>query len=262
MRHLWSLLAGVVAAPLTWVLVSMGQGGSTRTVTGWLESRRYDTVDLIEPAAYLAVAGIVLGLIGTLRFSPLGPLVAGLLLIGPYAGMFADPFTVRDAVPGDWEVLGDPLPLRLPLDNGTLLLLGVLLVMATFSVQRWRRWPQLSSDQAPSPPSSDEPPSSGSALSGSALSESALAGESASPRVVEPVTVAAQVNAPAARTAPADAPAAGAAKAGAAVAGAPGAGAAVAGAPSDEAARRPVESPWSAPPPRPAGSQSASPAES
>lgn len=141
MRHLWSLLAGLAAAPLAWVLVAVGQSRSGETVAGWAETRRYDTVDLIEPAGYLAVAGIVLGLIGTLRVSPLGPLVAGLLLAAPYAALFVDPLAVRDAVPDNWEVLDRDLTLLVPLDNGTLLLLGALLVIAAFSVQRWRRWP-------------------------------------------------------------------------------------------------------------------------
>ncbi|GFJ91445.1 hypothetical protein Prum_050870 [Phytohabitans rumicis] len=135
------MLAGVVAAPLAWVLVSMGQGDSARTVNDWAASGSYNTADLIEPAIYLVVAGIVLGLIGTLRFSPLGPLVAGLLLVTPYAGLFADPFAVRDLVPDGWEVLDRAIPLEQPLDNGTLVLLGALLVIATFSAQRWRRWP-------------------------------------------------------------------------------------------------------------------------
>ncbi|BCB85103.1 hypothetical protein [Phytohabitans suffuscus] len=150
MRHLWSLLAGVVAAPLTWLLVSVGQARSSSTVAGWAEARRYDTLDLIEPAAYLAVAGILLGVIGTLRFSPLGPLVAGLALIAPYGGLFADPLAVRDAVPDNWALLDRDIPLLVPLDNGTLPLLGTLLVIAAFSVQRWRRWP-LASGYAPEP---------------------------------------------------------------------------------------------------------------
>jgi hypothetical protein len=144
------LLAGVVAAPLTWVLVSMGQSGSTRTVGRWVEARRYDTLDLIEPLAYLAVAGVLLGVIGTLRFSPLGALAAGLLLIAPYAGLFADPLAVRDAVPDGWAVLDRDIPLLVPLDNGTLPLLGALLVVAAFSVQRWRRWP-VATGYAPEP---------------------------------------------------------------------------------------------------------------
>lgn len=230
MRHLWSLLAGVIAAPLTWVLVSMGQDGSTRTVAGWVDSGRYDTVDLIEPAAYLAVAGVVLGLLGTLRFSPLGPLVAGLLLIGPYAGMFADPFAVRDAVPGDWELSGDPLVLRQPLDNGTLLLLGALLVMATFSVQRWRSWPgaagtvpepdsELSVFEAAATPSAAEETPSPAEEAPSAAEEAPSPAEE-SPPVGEPTP----------EPAPVDAPAVGA-----------------------RTGQRDSESPWTAPPAKPAG---------
>jgi hypothetical protein len=141
MRHLWSLLAGVVAVPLTWAMITLGQDGSTRTVTRWLEVGKYNGANLIEPAVYLAIAGILLGLIGTLRVSPLGPLVAGLALVTPYAGLFIDPFWMRDTVPTNWEVFGDPLPLLLPVENGTLFFLGALLLIATFSGQRWRRWP-------------------------------------------------------------------------------------------------------------------------
>ncbi|MEV4198691.1 hypothetical protein [Micromonospora globbae] len=141
MRHLWSFLAGLVVAPITWVLVTLGQDGSSRTIDRWVEIGTFNTANLIEPAVYLGVGGILLGLLGTLRISPLGPLVAGLLLVTPYVGMFVAPFAVRDAVPDGWTVFGDPLPLQLPVENGTLFLIGLLLLMATFSVQRWRRWP-------------------------------------------------------------------------------------------------------------------------
>ncbi|MFI7575265.1 hypothetical protein [Micromonospora sp. NPDC049497] len=142
MRHLWSFLAGVVVAPVTWVLVTLGQDGSARTVDRWVEIGKFNSANLIEPAVWLAVGGILLGLIGTLRTSPLGPLVAGLLLVTPYVGVFVAPFGMRDRIPDGWEVLGDPLPLRLPVENGTLFLIGVMLLMATVSAQRWRRWPR------------------------------------------------------------------------------------------------------------------------
>jgi hypothetical protein len=142
MRHLWSFLAGLVVAPVTWVLVTLGQDGSGRTIHRWVELGTYSTPNLIEPAVYLGVAGVLLGLLATLRFSPAGPTVAGLLLVIPYLGMFVAPFTVRDRVPESWKMLGDPLPLRQPLENGTLFLIGLLLLMAVFSVQRWRQWPE------------------------------------------------------------------------------------------------------------------------
>ncbi|MFU8870562.1 hypothetical protein [Micromonospora sp. SL4-19] len=152
MRHLWSFLAGLVVAPVTWVLVALGQDGSGRTVHRWVEIGTYSTPNLIEPAVYLGVAGILLGLLGTLRFSPLGPFVAGLLLVIPYVGMFVAPFSVRDQIPDGWKMFGDPLPLRQPLENGTLFLIGVLLLMAVFSGQRWRPWAGTPAAEAASTP--------------------------------------------------------------------------------------------------------------
>jgi hypothetical protein len=161
MRHLWSFLAGVVAAPIAWMLITLGQDGSSRTVTHWVEVGTFATANLIEPTVYLAVAGIVLGLLGTLRVSPLGPLVAGLLLVAPYVGMFVDPFALRDRLPTNWSVFGDKLPLLQPVQNGTLFLIGVLLLMATFSLRRWQRWPAAETDGTPPPavtaPGDDEP---------------------------------------------------------------------------------------------------------
>ncbi len=151
MRHLWSFLAGLVVAPVTWVLVTLGQDGSARTVDRWVEVGRFNSANLIEPAVWLVVGGVVLGLLGTLRVSPLGPIVAGLLLAVPYVGLFVAPFTVRDRIPAGWEFLGDPLPLRLPVENGTLFLIGLLLLMATFSGQRWRPWPRPAAGAEPPP---------------------------------------------------------------------------------------------------------------
>lgn len=152
MRHLWSLLAGIVVAPLTWCLVALGQNGSQEHVGDWVSTRRWDGVDLIEPAAYLAVAGILVGLVATLRISPVGPLVGGLLLVAAYVGLFISPLDVRDAVPDDWTVQDRHIALRVPLDNGTLALIGVLLVMAVFSADRWRRRPPAEAVAAPGAP--------------------------------------------------------------------------------------------------------------
>lgn len=156
MRHLWSFLAGLLVAPITWVLITLGQDGSAHTVNRWMERGTFNTANLIEPAVYLGVAGVLLGLLGTLRVSPLGPLVAGLLLVTPYIGMAFSPFKVLDRLPEGWAVLGDPLPLRLPVANGTLFLIGVLLVMATFSGQRWRRWSVTEPAPTPTTDTSDD----------------------------------------------------------------------------------------------------------
>lgn len=141
MRHLWSLIAGVVIAPLVWGLLAVGQPQSSATIAAWEQRDTIYTGDLLKPAAFLAAAGILLGLIATLRFSPAGALVAGLVYLVPSVGLFADPAWVRDTLPDDFKFVGQTFQPRTPLDNGTLLLLGLLLVIAALSLQRWRRWP-------------------------------------------------------------------------------------------------------------------------
>ncbi|HET8660455.1 MAG TPA: hypothetical protein VFM55_15815 [Micromonosporaceae bacterium] len=151
MRHLWSLIAGVVIAPLVWGLLAIGQPQSSETVAEWEQQDTIYTGDLLKPAAFLAVAAILLGLVATLRFSPAGALVAGLLFLAPAVGLFVDPASVRDGLPDDFTLAGQTVHVRTPLDNGTLLLLGLLLVVAAFSVQRWRRWPVAEPDAETEP---------------------------------------------------------------------------------------------------------------
>lgn len=143
MRHLWSLLAGVVAAPLAWLCLAIGQYQSSRTVAEWNEENLFDTAELIGPAAFLVGAGVLLGLVGTLRWSPVGPLVAGLLFVVPTIFMFIDPFRTLDAFSVDQQrnLLEQDYQPWLPLESGTSLVLGMLLLVAVFSRQRWRRWP-------------------------------------------------------------------------------------------------------------------------
>jgi len=147
-----------VVAPLAWGLLAMGQAGATDTVEAWIATDAFDTADLIQPAAYLAAAGILLGLIATLRLSPVGPLVAALSYLGPSVGLFIDPFAVTDAVPGDLTIAGEAVPLRTPLLNGTLLVVGALLFIAVFSAKRWRQWPAAGAAGAAVAEASDEQP--------------------------------------------------------------------------------------------------------
>jgi hypothetical protein len=161
MRHLWSLLAGVVAAPLVWLLIAAGQTQWQGTVTEWTAAGRFDTADLIVPGIFLAVAGIVLGLLATLRVSPVGPLVAGLLLLIPTVGMFIHPFDAAEMISDEdgWVLLDQAIRPRLPVGNGTLLMLSALLLIAIFSASRWRRLPAVVA--APVAVDTDVPPAPG-----------------------------------------------------------------------------------------------------
>jgi hypothetical protein len=176
MRHLLSLIAGVVAAPVAWALLAKGQDGAGDTIASWAAEHAFDTADLIVPGAYLAGTGILLGLIASLRLSPLGPLVAALGYLGLNAGLFIDPFTVRDAIPT--KILGQSIPLRTPLFNGTLLVVGALLLVAVFSAKRWRRWPSAVAPEAATEPADTTAPREqpSPATSGDSGSDAALVG--------------------------------------------------------------------------------------
>lgn len=155
MRHLWSLLAGLVAAPLAWLLIATGQHRSQAVIADWEQTGAFHTGHLIGPLIFLAVAGLMLGVLGTLRWSPAGPVAAGVLLILPTVFMVANPFNTLDALsyPQQRRFLWQDFEPWLPVANGTLLVLGTLLLVAMVSLQRWRRWPVA---PAPLPPASDD----------------------------------------------------------------------------------------------------------
>lgn len=155
MRHLWSLLAGVVAAPLVWLLLATGQHRAQASVAAWEEAGRFDTVALVGPVIFLVVAGLLLGVLGTLRWSPAGPVAAGVLLVLPTIFVFVNPFRTLDTLsyPEQRRLLWQDFSPWLPVANGTLLVLGILLLVAVASVQRWRQWPVV---PGPIPPATDD----------------------------------------------------------------------------------------------------------
>src|SRR3954451_4719686 len=148
MRHLGSLVAGILIAPVAWLLIALGQQKSSTLVAGWGADNRFNTVDLIAPVAYLLGAGVLLGLVATLRLSPVGPLVAGLALLAPAVSLFVSPLSTLDRMPHSVGLGSLHIDPRVPLVNGTLMVVGALLVMAVFSVERWRRWPVLATETA------------------------------------------------------------------------------------------------------------------
>lgn len=141
MRHLGSLIAGVLIAPIAWLLIALGQQQSVPRVADIVTGDATSTAGLVGPVSMLAGAGILLGLVATLRISPVGPLLAGLFFVGTYVGLIVAPSRVHAAVPGNIHVLGQHITPRTPLDNGTLLVIGALMLVSLVSAHRWRRWP-------------------------------------------------------------------------------------------------------------------------
>ncbi|WP_155369625.1 hypothetical protein [Catellatospora vulcania] len=134
MRHVWSLLAGIVITPLAWFAVAYGQAvmfdaaqvGGHRPL--WLG------------LALFAVVGLLLGLVGSLRVSPAGPLFVALSYVGATAFLIARPEAAKQALPDLLEISGTLVVPLSPVSTGVLGLIGTMLLIAVLSLQRWRSW--------------------------------------------------------------------------------------------------------------------------
>ncbi len=134
MRHLISLILGLVIAPAVWIATGLGQARLMAATDSEITLR-----GAFVPLAVLAAAGLVFGIIATTRVSPAGPLVAGLLMLGLQIAYLARPETVTGFLPK--KILGSEGALILPATTGLGAVLGVGLMVALFSLGRWRNWP-------------------------------------------------------------------------------------------------------------------------
>ncbi|MGH3749792.1 MAG: hypothetical protein ACRDT8_20605, partial [Micromonosporaceae bacterium] len=138
MRHLLSILAGLIIAPATWVLVGLSQAkfaSATRGADGFTFG------DLTTPLALLAAAGLVFGLIAVTKISPLGPALGGLIFIGGQLMYAWRPMTMADLLSAK-NIFGETGVLTLPASTGVAMILGAAMLTALFSVGRWRTWPK------------------------------------------------------------------------------------------------------------------------
>lgn len=160
MRHIWSLIAGVVIAPLAWFLIAFGQGAMGKGVS----SNDFGD-DFILGGLLIAGVGLILGLIASLRTSPVGALFAAVIFLG--ASMFAlfAPLDALDFFGQEWKFGGYVVNPASPLNSATLAVVGGMLLMAIFSPARWRGKPTTAADESkeewnpPAPAEPWEPPS-------------------------------------------------------------------------------------------------------
>jgi hypothetical protein len=141
MRHIGTLIAAVVIAPLAWLLIAFGQEHSLTAFATAQSSGTFHTGDFVRPLITLAAAGILLGLIATLRFSPLGAVVAGAVYAASYVALLIAPGRVDSLLSYRIKIAGQQASVETPVQTGTTLILGALLLVAVASVKRWRRWP-------------------------------------------------------------------------------------------------------------------------
>ena len=149
MRHLWSLIAGVVLAPIVWAAAAYGQA-VTAQVSANGAPTSFESKLLIAAAAFVG-AGLVFGIIGTLRVSPVGPLVAGLAYLGCYGFAIAAPATANDAFNRVTKVGDYEIHYATALTSGLIPVLGAVALMAVFSGGRWRSWPPAATEPATQP---------------------------------------------------------------------------------------------------------------
>ncbi|MFG2053561.1 hypothetical protein ACGFI9_05955 [Micromonospora sp. NPDC048930] len=146
MRHIGTVLAAAIVGPLAWILFSLGQTRSAQAFADAQNGGSLDSGDFVRPALVLAAAGILLGLIATLRFSPLGATLAGLVYSVSYLGLLVSPTAVMKLLDHKPTLSGHQVDLAAPVRTGTTLLVGSLLLVGVVSVRRWQRWPQPGSD--------------------------------------------------------------------------------------------------------------------
>jgi len=141
MRHLGTLIAAIVIAPAAWLLIAFGQPEAGSSFAKAQTSGAWPAGDFLAPLLLLAGAGILLGLIGTLRFSPLGAVLTGLVYTASFVAVLFAGKTVNDLLNYRITITGHTADLRTPVASGASLLLGTLLLVSVVSVRRWRRWP-------------------------------------------------------------------------------------------------------------------------
>jgi hypothetical protein len=141
MRHFGTALAALIIAPSAWLLLAFGQDRSLQTFASQQETGTFASGGLLQPLLFLAVAGLLLGLIATLRFSPLGTVLTGLLYLGSYALLLVAPDGILRMFPANVAIAGLHADAATPLRTGTSALVGAMMLIAVVSVGRWRRWP-------------------------------------------------------------------------------------------------------------------------
>src|SRR6185312_11532951 len=77
MRHIAALITAIVVGPPAWILLAFGQDRSAEVFADAGLSGTLRTEDFVGPLLLLAGAGLLLGVIVTVRFSPLGATVIG-----------------------------------------------------------------------------------------------------------------------------------------------------------------------------------------
>jgi len=139
MRHIAALITAIVVGPSAWILLAFGQDRSAEVFADAGLSGTLRTEDFVGPLLLLAGAGLLLGVIVTVRFSPLGATVIGIAYTSSYTLLLIAPKGTLDLLSSHLSVGNRHADLATPIRTGSAVVLGLLLLAAALNVGRWRR---------------------------------------------------------------------------------------------------------------------------
>jgi hypothetical protein len=131
MRHLISLVLGVVLAPVIYVLA----GVSNSKAADHIVSNKNDFATLAIAVGCIVAAGALYSVLILVRLSPVGTMLAGVLLAVPSVWALLDAAGFNDKLPASFLGVRGALTFGA---SSTLLLASVPLIATVFSPRRWR----------------------------------------------------------------------------------------------------------------------------
>jgi hypothetical protein len=141
MWHIATLIAAIVVGPSAWILLAFGQDRSADVFAEASRSGTFRTEDFVGPLLLLVGAGLLLGILVTLRFSPLGATVIGIAYTSSYTLLLIAPKGTLDLLSSHLSVGNRHADLTTPIRTGTTVVLGLLLLAAALNIGRRRRGP-------------------------------------------------------------------------------------------------------------------------
>jgi hypothetical protein len=133
MRHFAALSAAILIAPLTWLLLAFGQDRPDQMTSGAV-----DVTGVDRTLACLLGAGLLVGLVATLRLSRLGVALTGVAYAAVHLSALVFPEAVLGLFPAGVSVAGRSVDPTLPLRTGTALVFAVVMLAAMAGLGRRR----------------------------------------------------------------------------------------------------------------------------
>jgi hypothetical protein len=135
MRHIVSIVLSMIFAPIIYILTGVGMVKFAENGGTVASGQSNNWTDVGVAAGSIVVAGALWAVLTMVRMSPLGPLIAGLVLIGAEIWGLQSPADLVKLF--GTSVMGVSGAAEAPL-NGPALLMAIPMLATIFSARRWR----------------------------------------------------------------------------------------------------------------------------